>query len=44
MAAHSEAVSHHWKESLMDDIRCAIIIDPDLPPGIIANTAAVLAM
>ncbi|MBX9295637.1 DUF2000 domain-containing protein [Chromobacterium piscinae] len=28
----------------MDDIRCAIIVDPDLPLGVIANTAAVLAM
>ncbi|MBP4050747.1 DUF2000 domain-containing protein [Chromobacterium violaceum] len=28
----------------MDDIRCVIVIDPDLPPGVIANTAAVLAM
>ncbi|UTH74697.1 DUF2000 domain-containing protein [Chromobacterium sp. IIBBL 290-4] len=28
----------------MDELRCAIIVDPDLPVGVIANTAAVLSM
>ncbi|WP_047238382.1 DUF2000 domain-containing protein [Chromobacterium subtsugae] len=28
----------------MEERRCAIIVDPDLPAGIAANTAAVLAM
>ncbi len=28
----------------MFKLKCAIVIDPDLPPGVIANTAAVLSM
>ncbi|PRP71605.1 hypothetical protein BUE93_06370 [Chromobacterium amazonense] len=28
----------------MQDMRCVIVIDPALPPGVIANTAAVLSL
>ncbi|QEL54488.1 DUF2000 domain-containing protein [Chromobacterium paludis] len=28
----------------MQDMRCAIIVDPELPAGVIANTAAVLSL